>query len=58
MEDDGYWFVDAGSYLSHHMNINKPFHNPRQAAEYVEKRLKSILSDIHGFYLMRRRKRR
>jgi hypothetical protein len=58
MEDDGYWFVDASSYMSPYMNINKPFHTPKQAAEYVERRLKSILRDLHGFYLIRNRKRR
>lgn len=50
-DKDGLWFVDASSYMSHYMSINKPFDNPRRAAVYVEYHFKKVLTNVHRFYL-------
>ena len=48
---DGYWFVDSASYMSPYMDITKPFHQPHDAARYVERQLRKVLHDLHRFYL-------
>ena len=48
---DGYWFIDAASYMSPYMDITKSFYDPRSAAKYVERKLKQVLHDLHRFYL-------
>jgi len=50
-DKEGLWFVDASSYMSHYMSINKPFDNPHRAASYVEYHFKKVLTNVHRFYV-------